>query len=99
MTKITPFSVVERKQFGGNWELTEKSAHLKNVVYNIPSVMYGFNNLLDMCIFSENNDTLNLFLDRGIDAVNQLLNILGDYSLEFETEDKGQKCKVKLAKQ
>lgn len=84
LTKITPFSVVERKQFGGNWELTEKSAHLKNVVYNIPSVMYGFNNLLDVCIFSENNDTLNLFLDRGIDAVNQLLNILGDYSLEFE---------------
>lgn len=84
LAKVEPFSEIERKHFSGNWELTEKSEHLKNVIYNIPSVIYGFNNLLDMCIFDENNDTLNLLLDRGIDAVNLLVNTLGDYCSEFE---------------
>ena len=84
LTKVTSFTKEERKQFGGNWELTDELVHLKTIVYNIPSVIYGFNNLIDTCILKENNEALKFLLDRGIDVVNALVSVLGENGTAFE---------------
>ncbi len=78
------FSESERKEFSGTWELIEDYQYLENTVYAIPTVLFGFHYLLNLCIEEDFYDVLEVLLEYGEQIVNDINDIIKDYRCEFE---------------
>ena len=80
-------------QHGGLSDIEKKAINHVDVVYpgelqpiisSVPSVFYGFNHLVNICIEQEIQASLGTMLDYGIEYVNELSGLLNDHMLSFE---------------
>ena len=82
LVKYRCFSEIEKREI--THLVTDKHNFLQSVIDEIPSVIYGFNYLMNFCIENKLDQALELMLNQGIDFINFTEKAIGNYTNEFE---------------